>query len=474
MVPVSEVPAYDVVVIGGGIAGLTAAHALRDRSGVLLLEAAPVVGGKVRASEFGDNVLDEGAEQVLARQPDAIDLLQEVGLGDAVVYPRTSAASVWSRGRLRPLPTGTVLGVPADPMSVARSGVISVPGLLRAAADVLLPRTPMDTDVAVGNYVGARVGHEIVERLVDPLLGGVYAGRADALSLQATVPQLAAEVARHRTLTGAARAARTGTASSDEPVFAGVVDGLGRLPVAVAEAAIAQGVEVRTGTTVRALQRTDTGYRLTVGAVPVEQQIDARSVVVAVPATPASRLLQQVAPAAAAEIGSLEYASVAIVTLAYRGLSAPPRGSGFLVPAVERRFIKAVTLLSSKWAHLDGNLTLLRASVGRYGEQEDLQRDDADLIRRVHDDIAAILHIDKAPVISRVTRWGGGLPQYAPGHLDRVRRARAALPAGVFVCGAAYDGVGVPACVRSGRSAADGLRQWLGERANRSGQAQGT
>jgi oxygen-dependent protoporphyrinogen oxidase len=454
---------YDVVVIGAGIAGLTAAYELRDSGRVLVLEAGGDVGGKLRTSLVGELAVDEGAEQVLVRSPEAVELIRAVGLGDDLVHPRTSSAWVWSRGRLRPLPTGTVVGVPADPVSVARSRVLSAAGLARASADAVLPRTDVDGDVAVGRYVAARVGREVVERLVDPLLGGVYAGRADDLSLRATLPQLAPHVTAHRSLLGAARAARAAGAGATGPVFAGLAGGLGRLPHAVVDVLSTAGIEVRTRSTVRALATTPSGFRLTVGPVSREEHIDARSVVVAVPATPAGRLLRHVAPSAAAATAGIEYASVAIVTLAYRDQVALS-GSGFLVPAVEARTVKAATFLSSKWAHLDGALTLVRASVGRYGEPDDIQREDHDLVAVVRDDLMAITGLAREPSFARVSRWGGGLPQYAPGHLDRVARIRAGLPDAVVVCGAAYDGVGVPACIRSGRTAAATLREWLRER----------
>jgi protoporphyrinogen/coproporphyrinogen III oxidase len=221
---------------------------------------------------------------------------------------------------------------------------------------------------------------------------------------------------------------------------------------------------VRPGAPVRALEQTTSGFRLTLGPVPAEQYVETRTVVLAAPATPTSRLLHDIAPAAAAEVAAIEYASVAIVTLGYADVGRPLDGSGFLVPAVEGHTTKAVTFLTTKWAHLDGASTLLRASVGRYGEQQDIQRDDAELVDVVHADLVSMLGLPTRPVLSRVTRWGGGLPQYAPGHLDRVRRIRAALPAGVVVCGAAYDGVGIPACIASGQEAAAVLREWLRER----------
>jgi oxygen-dependent protoporphyrinogen oxidase len=463
-----------VVVVGGGIAGLAAAHAFAQAGmGVTVLESAPSVGGKLRVASCAGLPVDEGAEQVLVRVPEAVDLIRTLGLGDDLIHPRSSAASVWTRGAMRPLPTGTVLGVPADPVALVRSGAVSPAGLLRAAADLWLPRTPVGDDIAVGRYVAARAGREVVDRLVDPLLGGVYAGRADGLSMFATVPQLAMQLPAHRTLLGAARAARPTDGAQGAPVFASLRGGLGRLAAALAAAVTSLGVEIRTGVTARAIEPLGPdGYRITVGSAHAPDRVDADAVVVAVPAHPAARLLRDVAPAAATEIGAIDYASVATVVLGYPAAAVPPlRGSGFLVPAVERRMTKAVTFLSAKWEHLASpDVFLLRGSVGRYGDEHELQRDDAELVDGVHDDLVAALGITAKPVVGRVTRWGGGLPQYAPGHLDRVRRARAALPAAITVCGAAYDGVGVPACIRSGQTAAELLRQWARGRSGEQGE----
>ncbi len=438
-------PAPVVAVVGAGIAGLAAALELtRAGARVVVLEASDRVGGKVRASDVGGLHVDEGADSMLRRVPWGTDLAAAAGL--PLVSPTAGGASIWTRGRLRPLPTGTVMGVPADLASLARSEVLSTGGLARVPLDLALPGTPQQQDISVGELVGRRLGREVVERLVDPLLGGVYAGHADLLSLQATVPALAATAARHRSMIVAARAARG--LPRPGPVFAGVPGGLGVLPVA-----LATQLDVRLGSAVRAIERTLTGWRLVTGSAAAPSYVVADAIVLAVPAAPAARLLRGHAPVE--ELGGVDYASVAIVTLVLDGPS-PGVGSGYLVPAVEGRTTKAVTFTSRKWGR--PGPAVVRASVGRFGENRDLQRDDADLVAAVLGEL--ILAVGPLPRLldSRVTRWGGGLPQYAVGHLDVVARLRAALPARLAVAGAAYDGVGVPAVAKSGR---DGARAVL-------------
>jgi oxygen-dependent protoporphyrinogen oxidase len=294
----------------------------------------------------------------------------------------------------------------------------------------------------------------VLDRLVDPLLGGVYAGRGDDLSLAATVPALAEACRAERTLTGAARAALAARQSGGGPVFATVEGGMSRL---VEEAARASGAELRLGLPVKALHSKTSGWRLIVGDEP----LDVDAVVLAVPARPAARLLGPVAPGAAREIGVLDYASVALVSFVVEQARLPEL-SGFLVPASEGYAVKALTIFTTKWRHVarpDGR-AVLRASVGRYGEVAALQRSDDDLAALVHKELGELLGSPLPdPDAVAVTRWGGALPQYAPGHLDRVARARAELLAvqGIAVAGAAYDGVGIPACVRSGWAAADGI-----------------
>jgi oxygen-dependent protoporphyrinogen oxidase len=435
-----------VAVVGGGMAGLAAAHALRDTAQVIVLEASSRVGGKLRVSEVGGVAVDEGADSMLRRVPHGLELAAAAGLSEELVSPATGEASVWSRGRLRPLPVGTILGVPGDLTALARSEVLSSGGLARVPFDLVAPGSPTVDDISVGALVAERLGREVVERLVDPLLGGVYAGRADLLSLQATLPQLAAALTRHRSLILATREARI--AAPAGPVFAGLPGGLGRLPAAVVAASRAR---VRTGTTVRVLERTTGGWRLTTGSTAEPSYLEVDAVILAVPSAPAARLLRDVVPSAAAELGGIDYASVAIVTLVLDG-PTPGRGSGYLVPPVEGLTTKAVTFTSRKWA-LEGP-AVVRASVGRYGDEVELQREDAELVRLVQGELEDVHGPVGRLIDSRVSRWGGGLPQYAVGHLDRVRRIKAALPPGLAVAGAAYDGVGVPAVIRSGQEAA--------------------
>jgi oxygen-dependent protoporphyrinogen oxidase len=462
-------------VVGGGIAGLAAAYALvrdaPDGTRVTVVDGASRIGGKLRVSPVGGVLVDEGAETFLARAPEGVELARAVGLGDELVHPVTTEASVVVDGRCSRLPAGTVLGIPGDRAALRRSDVLTAEGLAAVGADRSEP-APLG-DPAVGPYVARRLGREVVERLVDPLLGGVYAGRADGLSLRATVPQLAAALDARGggKLVAAARSVvEAGAGSPDAgPVFASLDGGLGLLPEAVARAS---GADIKLRLPIRRVERTSTGFRLVGGPVPDPVTMVADAVVVAAPAAKAAGLLATLAPWAAHELAAMEYASVGIVTLAYPAAAlAGLRGSGLLVAGTGSRAgagpVKAITYSSSKWAHLAGReVAVLRASVGRHQEARVLQRDDTDLVRLVAGQVAALTGVRAAPIAARVTRWGGALPQYAPGHLERVRRIRADVGRvpGLAVCGAAFDGVGVPACIRTGTAAAAQvlahLRDW--------------
>jgi oxygen-dependent protoporphyrinogen oxidase len=470
---VEDVPAESasrprIAVIGAGIAGLAAAHELaRDgRAEVVVFEGSPRTGGKLLRGEVAGVATDLGAESVLARRPEGLALIDELGLGGEVVHPETLTAAVWSRGALRALPAGHVMGVPVDVRSLSASGVVSAGAVARAAFDEVLPATRLDGDVSVGSFVGARLGRAVVDRLVEPLLGGVYAGRADELSLQATLPAVAAVAGAGSLMRGLR--SRAVPPSDAGPVFAGLPGGVARLAEAAAASVVARGVDVRLDSTVRSLERTPTGWRLVVGSAAAPIAVEADGVVIAVPAAPASRLLAASVPAAAADLAAIDYASMAIVTLALPTSSFPDSltGSGFLVPAVEERVIKAATFSSVKWGWYPGELIMVRCSIGRHGDVEELQRSDDELIAAAVRDLAVVAGLRGVPIDAVVTRWGGALPQYGVAHLARVARVKAAVSSarGLAVCGAAYDGVGIPACIGSGRAAATQiLREVFGE-----------
>lgn len=448
-----------VVVVGGGIAGLAAAHRLLG-SGitVTVLEGSGRLGGKLLAGEIEGAPVDLGAEAMLARRPEAVDLARAVGLADLLTPPTATTASLWTRGALRPMPKGHVMGVPGD--AAALAGLLSDEGLARIAREPELAPTEVGDDVSVGEYVAERLGREVVDRLVEPLLGGVYAGDAYRISMRAAVPQLFAAVRSHDSLLEGVRDLQEKAAGrpASGAVFAGISGGVGTLPAAVATAVRAGGGEILLDAPVVGLSSGPDGWRVRTDT----RVLRADGVILATPAWSASTLLADASPAASAELAGIEYASMALVTMAFRRteVTGMPEGSGFLVPPVDGLTIKASTFSTRKWgwvADAAPDLFLLRTSIGRYGEEEHLHREDTDLVDVSLRDLGEATGLAAKPVATEVTRWIGGLPQYPVGHqarIERIREAVAALP-GLRVCGAAYDGVGIPACVASARRAAD-------------------
>lgn len=473
-----------VVVIGGGIAGLAAAHTIARDGGpnvsVTVLEATETLGGKLRVSDVAGVPIDEGAESMQATRPEAVGLARAVGLDAELVYPGASGAGVWTRGAIRPMPP-TIMGVPTDLRALAASGILSLSATMRIPAEPLRPASPFDGDVSVGAYVEARLGREVVDSLVEPLLGGVYAGRADALSLRATVPTLYREVTKERSLLrAAARVARGGSRESGArrgPVFAGIRGGIGRMPAAVAADLVSLGAEIHTGSAVRSLHRDGDGWRVVVGSVAEQRVYNADAVVLAVPAYSATGLLSHLVPSVAADLGLVNHASMAVTALAYRTVDVPDSltGTGFLVPPVEGRAVKGVTYTSNKWPWVatmarsrhDDGLIMIRTSMGRIGEEATLDRDDEDLVALAHRDLSEAIGLRGQPVASRVTRWHHALPQYAVGHTERVDRIRSRIAdiPGLELAGATFDGVGVAAVIGTGRSAAASVLRHLRDRA---------
>jgi oxygen-dependent protoporphyrinogen oxidase len=465
-----------VVVVGGGITGLAAAFFLRDAPvAVTVLEGSPRLGGKLSASEVAGVPVDEGAEALLARRPEGVELITAIGLGDCLVPAGVTSSAIYTRGAMRALPRRQFMGVPADVDELAATGVVSAQGVARARREPApsAPSAPQAAsaqagDVSVADYVGTRLGGEVVDRLVDPLLGGVYAGRSQDLSFAATLAPLAAAASAHPSLTQAAASLIPAPGPADgaasKPVFVTLTSGLGALPEALAKASDA---DVRTSAMVRDLDRTPAGWRLTLGSAADPEYLQADAVILAIPAAPAARLLSRTVPAASSALNDIPYASMAIITLAFRAEDFPAQGgSGYLVPAVDGKAVKAVTFSTVKWPHLTRHapVHIVRCSVGRIGEVAVLQRDDEDLAALAAAELAAATGLAGKPIAHRVTRWGGALPQYNVGHLDRVERVRAAvrLQPGLAVAGAAYDGVGIPACIATAASATAQVARHLG------------
>lgn len=451
----------DAVVVGGGVAGLAAAFDLvaAGRS-VVVLEADDRLGGKILTAPFHDVDLEAGPDSVLARVPWATDLFRELGLDDDVVPQPSAGAYIWSRGELRRIPEGTVLGVPTDLDALAASGIVSPEAVERARADLDGTDDPVAGDESVGALVRRRMGDEILERLVDPLLGGINAGDSDRLSLDTGAPQLAAVAHRHRSLVAGLReqraAAPTPPDGTPAPVFYTLRPGLGRLVSRLAERIVAAGGDVRVGSPVHGLARAGDRWRVDTAA----GALDAGAVVLAVPAFVAARLLDGLVDDAAAALGAIEYSSVALAAMAVpdSSLGRPLDASGYLVPRVEGRFITAASWASTKWPHLGRpGRALLRVSAGRFGDERHAAMDDDELVEAMLVDLRDTMDLMGPPSEVRVTRWPDSFPQYTPGHLERVDTVEAALAdaaPGLVVAGAAYRGVGIPATIHHARGAA--------------------
>jgi oxygen-dependent protoporphyrinogen oxidase len=431
-------------VVGGGIAGLTAAYDLATAGhAVVVHEASEHLGGKLRTEAFAGTMLDAAPDAFLARRPEAVQLCEELGLRGELVSPAATSAYVWSRGRLRALPRGQVLGVPTDFRALARAGILSPAGVARAALEPWLPGRPLDGDDTVGAVITRRFGREAARRLVDPLVGGINAGDTAELSIEAVAPQLAAAAHRHRSLTRALRAVPPPPAG---PVFFTVAGGMQRLADALVEAIRARGGELRTGSSIDSLDALHAGGSIASGSI-ASGSID--GVVIAVPGPAAARLLP--------DLPTVTYSSVTLVNLAYPddAVDRPLDASGFLVPRPEGLLMTAVSWASSKWAHLTApGRFLLRASAGRTGDERADAMSDEAVVARIRDELALTMGVRGEPLEVAVHRWPLAFPQYAPGHLDRMRGFQAGLPPHVAVAGALLGGVGIPACIGTGRAAA--------------------
>lgn len=439
-----------VAIVGGGVAGLATAHRLLAAEPALevtVLESDPAVGGRLRTAVVGDLELEAGPDAFVARKPWAVELCRELGL--ELVAPSARGASVWTERGLVPLPE-TALGVPAGASELWGWAGLSRAGRVRALGDLVRRARRSSDDEALGALLRRRLGDEATERLVAPLLAGLFAGDVDRLGLEATFPELARwERDLGSLIVGARHALRASREAG--PMFLKPVGGVGRLPGALREAIGPERIRLVTPVTeVRPL-----GPRFAVVAGDEEATTDA--IVLATPADVTSRLISAAVPAAALALAEVPYANTAVVLLVYPEGTADglPEETGFVVPRGLAP-MTAATYLSRKWPDPGfGDRAVIRCFVGAVGFEDVVDEPDEDIVEAVARHLAAVLPLPERPEASHVVRWPGSMPQFEVGHLERVRRVEAALPPGIFVAGNAYLGVGVADAVRSGEQAAE-------------------
>jgi oxygen-dependent protoporphyrinogen oxidase len=457
---------HRVVVIGGGIAGLTTALSLIADSPtplqVTLLEAKDTVGGIIRTSPFaGLPAVDEAADAFLVRVPHAQQLATELGLGAALTAPTGAHASVWHNG-MHDIPGDLLLGVPAKARAFARSTLFSPYGKVRAAVEPLLPRTT-DND-SIGHYVRRRFGREVHERLVDPLVGSIYAADTDSFSMEA-VPQLSALTAERSMLlaAGRARAAAAKSAQPGAPIFGTPLRGMGALIETLSQRVTALGASIVLNSRVHSV--TKSGHHYTVHTDGNDYEADA--IVVASPARHSAPFIRELDTHAGQLLAEWTHASVVLITLAIPATQWPAHltGSGYLVPKPDQRWVTAASFGSNKWAHwrpADGSM-IVRVSLGRDG-LDVMHFDDDKLVNLALADMKLHLGVDLQPADVRISRWAESFPQYRPHHFARLAEVEQSLGSrapGVVFAGASYRGIGIPACVQQGRAASSATHGYL-------------
>jgi oxygen-dependent protoporphyrinogen oxidase len=475
-----------VAVVGGGVTGLVAARALSSSSNVLLFEASPSLGGKLETAELMGLPIDTGPDAFITRQSAAERLCRQLGLADDLLPPSANSVAIFTRGELRQMPKGIVLGIPTSLRALRESNVVGARATWRTIRDLVgvkaITRTGAlsraesgEDDPTVQEVFGPRLGNEIVRTLLDPLLGGINASDVASLSLAACAPQLLARLEGQKSVMRALRAEpATFSPGPSRPPFLGLRDGMASLVVALETACRAASVEIRCGNEVSAISRSPDGrWNLTTST----DSYVTDAVLVAIPATAAAGLLFDSAPEISRELAEIPYASVVTACFSFPNEAVPSNvterlravipgaptsasplvGSGVLVPRDGRHLITGATFTSSKWPRsaAEGQI-VIRAFAGRHHDERALDLGDTELRKELLADLGEILGIAASPTASLVRRWEQALPQYVTGHLARIRRIESLLLESptLGLAGAAYHGIGIPACVEDGERAA--------------------
>jgi oxygen-dependent protoporphyrinogen oxidase len=410
-------------------------------------------------------MVDAGPDGFLGRRPEALELCRQVGLGDSLVPIAGRGAGVWARGMVRALPEGLALGIPTRFWPSARSGLLGLRGQLGLARDALLPRPDLRGpigDRSIGPLVARKLGQRVVDTLVDPLIGGIHAGSVDDMSSAATFPPLLAAAQRKGSLMRALRTEVPAPEADPPPLFWTLDGGMESLVHRLNSALSERGVEIRRSVHIERIDRVGVRWSMVADGWSTE----ADGVVLALPAHVTGRLLRPHDGEAAALLAGIDYATVALVTFRLRvdAIPTPLSGTGFLVPRSsphrhdeEGWVVTACTFLTEKWPHLvrEGEV-LLRASLGRFGDDRAAGWSDAEVTERVWSELGSLMGVTGDPLESMVVRWPGAFPQYRVHHLLRTSGIESAVTrlGGLSVAGAAYRGVGIPACIASGRAAA--------------------
>lgn len=462
-----------VVIVGGGITGLAAAHALEksdELCNVKLVEASPRLGGNIVTFNHAAFIIDGGPDSWVASKPHATRLAKEVGLGDELIGTKPDTRKVyivWQK-RLFPMPEGLVLGIPTEWKPFAQSELFGLDTKLRCLLEPFVPKKAFagDDDESISAFITRRLGHDIAERVAGPLLGGIFAGDADSLSVRACVPQLVEAEAKYGSLINAMKALRAarkeaaGAAETEASTFLSLKRGMGDLVTTVAHR-LRDNTDVSTSTAAKTIARLPTGDPRGRWAVETASRtLFADHVALTVPAHAASALVRDLDPTLASMLGNVAYVSTATVFLAYRKYDVrnPLDAVGFLVPKAENRPILACTYVSSKWDHrAPSGQVLLRVFIGGAGAEHYLARDDESLVRLAREQIMDLLGIERAPVFSKVFRFVRASPQPTVGHLGRMEKVmrRVETHDGLYVGGNGYVGTGIPDAVKQGEEIAD-------------------